>query len=76
MKPAKFSQETRVKTTVLFSQLYIQKNLFWKEFWKLVYSWKINLKLFDSNNKDSPNVESYVPLHYIARRKTARTNKM
>ena len=76
MKPAKFSQVTWVKTAVLFSQLYIQKNLLWKEFWKRVYGWKISLKMFGSISKDSPNMESFAPLYYIPRRKIARSNKM
>ena len=46
MKPAKFSQVTRVKTAVLFSQLYIRKNLLRKEFWKLVYGWNLCTVLF------------------------------
>ena len=76
MKPAKFSGVTRVKTAVLFSQLYIEKDLLRKEFWKLVYDWKINLKMFGSIIKDSPNVESSVPLHYIPKKKIARNNKI
>ena len=76
MKPAKFSQMTRVKTTVLFSQLYLKKNLLRKEFWKLVYGWKINVKMFASISKDSSNVESSVPLHYIPGTKIARSNEM
>ena len=76
MKTAKFSQQGQVKAAVLFSQLYIQNNLFQEEFWKLVYGWKINLKMFGSTSKDSPNVESSVPLNYIPRRKKARSNKM
>ena len=69
MKPVKFAQATRVKTAVLFCQPYIQKNLLRKEFWKLVYGWKINLKMFRRISKDSTNVESSVLLHYIRRRK-------
>ena len=76
MKTAKFSQQGQVKAAVLFSQLYIQNNLFQEEFWKLVYGWKINLKMFGSTSKDSPNVESSVPLNYIPRRKKVRSNKM
>ena len=76
MNPAKFFQVTRVKTALLFSQLFIQKNLLRKQFWKLVYGWKIKLKMFGSISKDSPNMESSVPLHYILRRKYARSNKI
>ena len=76
MKAAQFSQVTRVKTVALFSQLYMQKNLLRKEFWKLAYGWKINLKMIGSISKDSPNVESSVLLHYIRRRKIARSNKI
>ena len=76
MKPAKFSQVTQIRTAVLFSRLYIQQNLLQKEFWKLVYGWKVNFKMFGSISKDSPNIESSVPLHFIPRRKIARSNKM
>ena len=58
-----------VKTCVLFSQLY-------KSILKLVYGWKINLKMFGSTSKDTPNVESSVPLQYIPRKKIARSNRM
>ena len=76
MKPAKFSQVTQIRTAVLFSRLYIQQNLLQKEFWKLVYGWKTNFKMFGSISKDSPNIESSATLHYIPRRKIARSNKM
>ena len=57
MKTVKFLKMTLVNRAALFSKLYIQKNLFRKEFWKLVYGWKINLKMFGNISKDNWNVE-------------------
>ena len=75
MKPAKCSQVTRKNMCDIFPTLH-SKKFTSKSILKLVYGWKINLKMFGSTSKDSPNVESSVPLQYIPRKKIARSNRM
>ena len=75
MKPAKCSQVTRVKTCVIFPTLH-SREFTSKIILKTCVRLKDKFKMFGSISKDSPNVESSVPLYYIARKKIARSNKM
>ena len=53
-----------------FKRIYFENNF------ENLRTVKDKFKMFGSISKDSPNVESSVPLYYIAREKIARSNKM